>query len=143
MATRGMYIFENFSPRNVYVHWDNDPEGAAAYFAEWLTKGLHETPETFCALSEGKMEQDEHSHLDIEWRYRLMWPQLNPNKPYTVSDLPPNHLLIVLAQNRKVIGDKWTTEFCGPMFLFLEKFLDAKLHKYIDLICDEAHPKSH
>ena len=98
MATRGMYVFEQNNPQNVYVHWDNYPEGAAQKFAEWLIKGLHENAETFCALSEGNMEPDENSHPDIAWLYRVMWPQLNPSKNYAESEAPPNHLVVVLVQ---------------------------------------------
>ena len=126
------------------MHLDNYPEGAAEYFAEWLTKGLYETPETFCALSEGNMEQDEYSHPDIEWRYRVMWPQLNPNMGFAESQAPPNHLVVVLVQARDVETDIWTTEFCGPMFLFLERYLERpEADQIIEQICSEMPPPSH
>jgi len=133
MATRGMFIFENHStnPENVYVHWDTYPQYAATMFAEWLAKSSTATPEMFCELNEGKMEEDENSHPDIEWRYRLMYPSL-PKLGFEIEK-PPNHMAIVLVQNRKVTSDEWTTEYCGPLFAFLDNYIgDKDRAKYLE-----------
>ncbi len=140
MATRGMFIFENQGqhPKNVYVHWDTYPEHAAKMFAEWLAKSGTATPEMFCKLNEGNMEQDEHSHPDIEWRYRLIYPSL-PKLGFEV-DKVPNHLAIILVQNRRVTDTQaddfygsWVTEYCGPMFAFLDSYIaESDRTKYLE-----------
>lgn len=146
MATRGMYIFEGAKPESVYVHWDNYPEGAANKLAEWLCVE-NGTPETFCKLNDGQMEECEHSHPDIEYRYRLMWPTLvmGQRKKEDIQELfgttvVPNSMAMILVQHRKVTDPdeddffgSWVTEFCGPVFAFLELYVSADARqKYLD-----------
>lgn len=151
MATRGMYIFEGAKPESVYVHWDNDPQGAAEKLAEWLCVE-NGTPETFCRLNDGQMEECEESHPDIEYRYRLMWPTLvmGQRKKEDIQELfgttvVPNSMAMILVQHRKTLDNidwtqpvdniygPWENEFCGPVFAFLELYVSADARqKYLD-----------
>ena len=139
MATRGMYIFEAEQSTAVYVHYDNYPEGAANKLAEWCSFD-NPTVDMFVQANNGEyIDECEHDH-GIEYRYRIMYPTLligERTESEVIKELGqaqvPDALAMILVQHRKMkdnidwenppdnVWEPYVTEYCGPMFAFIEK----------------------